>query len=1054
MAGRGGRGAALLQALEQPARPPGQGQNGRNGQTPHPQQPSHQGPPPPGPSHYGQRQPYPHQYQQQQGGYQPQYYGQQPPYQHQGFNQQHQQPPYQQLPYQQQQPPPPPYWQEQPPYRHQQPYQQQHMYPQQQQQQPSHQQGPQYHQQPRYPSNVHQIPQQNQSQMPQQYQRASGGRGQLYGHGGPAYGGPAPPYGQQPASTTLGQQQAVSYGRGAQVATSYGRGAPAPSVPASYGRGGTTGNTPQSQPFATPTPAQPSAPSERCLSPPQQTKGPQAPVEQMAGLKVSDDIIKTQTGEKGSAGKQMSLCANFIPIRFIEQKIYQYHVSYSPEIDSKKTRHGLLKSHKEVLGPASAFDGATLFLPKQLESPTVLESERRTDGEKVTITVTFTRVVPPDDCLQLLNIIFRRVMSRLHLTQVGRYYYDPHRPASIPQHKIELWPGYITSIQCYEGGMMLLCDVSHRLLRTETCYDLMHQLYLKRKDRFQEECKKQLVGNIVLTRYNNKTYRIDDIAFDQNPTSTFTFHTGEQMSYVDYYSKVYGIELQDLEQPLLIHRPKDKEQQKGRKLGLVCLVPELCNITGLTDAVRQDFRVMKDIAAHTRVGPMQRQQAMLKFIDNINSCPEALQELTSWGVQLDQTMLQTEGRLLPFEKIILGSTSFISSPQADWGQQAVKEQVITPVPLRNWLVLYVNRDKSKAVEFVSMMNKVTPAMGIEVHQPNMLELRDDRTETYLRMIREHLNPQTQVVVVIFPTSRDDRYSAVKKLCCVESPVPSQVINAKTISQQNKLRSVTQKIALQINCKLGGELWALDIPLKSLMVIGIDVYHDASRGGRSVCGFVASMNKSLTRWNSRVCFQSPGQELIDGLKMCLVSSLKKYHEINHTLPDRIVVYRDGVGDGQLKTVAGYEVQQLSECFVHFGVNYHPKMAVVIVSKRINARIFAAQGGGPRPKLDNPGPGTVLDHTITRKDWYDFFLISQHVRQGTVTPTRYIIVHDKSELKPDYMQRLSYKLTHLYYNWPGTVRVPAPCQYAHKLAYLVGQNIHNEPSHDLSDRLFFL
>lgn len=750
----------------------------------------------------------------------------------------------------------------------------------------------------------------------------------------------------------------------------------------------------------------------------------------------------------------MSLCANFIPIRFIEQKIYQYHVSYSPEIDSKKTRHGLLKSHKEVLGPASAFDGATLFLPKQLESPTVLESERRTDGEKVTITVTFTRVVPPDDCLQLLNIIFRRVMSRLHLTQVGRYYYDPHRPASIPQHKIELWPGYITSIQCYEGGMMLLCDVSHRLLRTETCYDLMHQLYLKRKDRFQEECKKQLVGNIVLTRYNNKTYRIDDIAFDQNPTSTFTFHTGEQMSYVDYYSKVYGIELQDLEQPLLIHRPKDKEQQKGRKLGLVCLVPELCNITGLTDAVRQDFRVMKDIAAHTRVGPMQRQQAMLKFIDNINSCPEALQELTSWGVQLDQTMLQTEGRLLPFEKIILGSTSFISSPQADWGQQAVKEQVITPVPLRNWLVLYVNRDKSKAVEFVSMMNKVTPAMGIEVHQPNMLELRDDRTETYLRMIREHLNPQTQVVVVIFPTSRDDRYSAVKKLCCVESPVPSQVINAKTISQQNKLRSVTQKIALQINCKLGGELWALDIPLKSLMVIGIDVYHDASRGGRSVCGFVASMNKSLTRWNSRVCFQSPGQELIDGLKMCLVSSLKKYHEINHTLPDRIVVYRDGVGDGQLKTVAGYEVQQLSECFVHFGVNYHPKMAVVIVSKRINARIFAAQGGGPRPKLDNPGPGTVLDHTITRKDWYDFFLISQHVRQGTVTPTRYIIVHDKSELKPDYMQRLSYKLTHLYYNWPGTVRVPAPCQYAHKLAYLVGQNIHNEPSHDLSDRLFFL
>ena len=27
---------------------------------------------------------------------------------------------------------------------------------------------------------------------------------------------------------------------------------------------------------------------------------------------------------------------------------------------------------------------------------------------------------------------------------------------------------------------------------------------------------------------------------------------------------------------------------------------------------------------------------------------------------------------------------------------------------------------------------------------------------------------------------------------------------------------------------------------------------------------------------------------------------------------------------------------------------------------------------------------------------------------------------------HLWRLSYKLTHLYYNWPGTIRVPAPCQ----------------------------
>ena len=67
-------------------------------------------------------------------------------------------------------------------------------------------------------------------------------------------------------------------------------------------------------------------------------------------------------------------------------------------------------------------------------------------------------------------------------------------------------------------------------------------------------------------------------------------------------------------------------------------------------------------------------------------------------------------------------------------------------------------------------------------------------------------------------------------------------------------------------------------------------------------------------------------------------------------------------------------------------------------------------------------------------YDFFLVSQHVRQGTVSPTHYIVVHDDSDWKVDNMQRLTYKMTHLYYNWPGTVRVPAPCQV--RVSHVVG------------------
>jgi len=55
-------------------------------------------------------------------------------------------------------------------------------------------------------------------------------------------------------------------------------------------------------------------------------------------------------------------------------------------------------------------------------------------------------------------------------------------------------------------------------------------------------------------------------------------------------------------------------------------------------------------------------------------------------------------------------------------------------------------------------------------------------------------------------------SAIKKKCCVELAVPTQVIIHKNIIREN-IRSVAIKVALQINCKLGGAPWTVDIPIK-------------------------------------------------------------------------------------------------------------------------------------------------------------------------------------------------------------------------------------------------
>jgi len=87
-------------------------------------------------------------------------------------------------------------------------------------------------------------------------------------------------------------------------------------------------------------------------------------------------------------------------------------------------------------------------------------------------------------------------------------------------------------------------------------------------------------------------------------------------------------------------------------------------------------------------------------------------------------------------------------------------------------------------------------------------------------------------------------------------------------------------------------------------------------------------------------------------------------------------------------------------------------------------------------------------------YDFFLIPQSVRQGTVSPINCNVMVDNSGLIPDQIQRFTFKLCHLYFNWSGTVAVPAPCQYAHKLAFLTGQALEGPANSNLHRLLHYL
>jgi len=42
-----------------------------------------------------------------------------------------------------------------------------------------------------------------------------------------------------------------------------------------------------------------------------------------------------------------------------------------------------------------------------------------------------------------------------------------------------------------------------------------------------------------MTKYNNETYRIDDIDENSDPNSEFSKKDGSKMTYIQYYKEVY-----------------------------------------------------------------------------------------------------------------------------------------------------------------------------------------------------------------------------------------------------------------------------------------------------------------------------------------------------------------------------------------------------------------------------------------------------------------------------------------------------------------------------------
>lgn len=298
----------------------------------------------------------------------------------------------------------------------------------------------------------------------------------------------------------------------------------------------------------------------------------------------------------GEHGKRVRITANYVRLKVNKNfGVFNYDLKFDPPIDSKQFRVKILNTQMPKMGKIKMYDGgAQLYLPIKLpDKVTTFDCKHPNTDEDVTMTVTFIKQQLPKDCLHLYNILFKRVMHALLYSPFGRNYFSPERTAIIPQHKLEILPGYAIAVDEYEDGIMLCLDTQHRVLRTQSVLELLREYHSACGPRFKEMANKHIVGSSILTRYNNKIYVVDEIMWGASPNDTFNTFDGKEIAYKEYYKKQHNLEIKDDQQPLLLNKKSVRQQGTLEKVDkFICLVPELCYLTGLTDEMRSDFKVI------------------------------------------------------------------------------------------------------------------------------------------------------------------------------------------------------------------------------------------------------------------------------------------------------------------------------------------------------------------------------------------------------------------------------------------------------------------------------
>ncbi|EIM88070.1 argonaute-like protein [Stereum hirsutum FP-91666 SS1] len=639
-----------------------------------------------------------------------------------------------------------------------------------------------------------------------------------------------------------------------------------------------------------------------------------------------------------------------------------------------------------------------------------------------------------------------------------RSFYTPDETRDIGGGII-LWRGYFQSVRPSIGRMLINVDISTGAFYAAGSFlalcvesykqdgrpnDLSPRHNQQFTDRNRLQLQRFVTGIKITTKYGKPggpSRMVRKLSRDGANDMKFMSSDGE-MTVAAYFKK-------------LLNRPLQYPDVVCAELSSGALIPlELCDVPpGQIIKKQIPASKTKSVLEFATQRPQQRLQSISNGLGVLAYGQS--EYVRQFGMTVTPQIESIKARVLQPPRLKYGEKSkqpLITPNNGGWNM--IDKKVYKPgVVVDRWVVVIYEREQRfnmQAVEdmiagFTSACNALGVFMAkrpVDIRYCPALQVTEQvqalkaSGAACFQKTKQH----PQLIIVVLPEVGNDIYTAVKHFGDISAGVATQCMKSAKCFRAN--HQYYSNVILKLNAKLGGintipdprSVVDLSDPNMPTIVMGVDAMHPApgSDGRPSFTAVVGNIDSDTAKYVATIDVQASREEIVLSMQRMVKEILEKYMAYRKVVekkanpaPKRIILYRDGVSEGQFKHVLDRELPLIKAACAELKIN--PKITIVVVGKRHHVRFFP-KNPADGDKSGNCPAGLVVDQAVTNPVEFDFYLQSHGGLLGTSRPSHYNVLHDENNFTADGIQSLSFALCHVYARATRSVSIPAPVYYA--------------------------